>query len=383
MAIKFTNFARGLLSVGIGTGDTTITLSTGYGALFPTLGVGDYFYATLENSTLSREIVKVTARATDTLTVVRAQDNTTAQSWNAGDSLSLRFNAAAITDSVANKVAYTTTTGSAVIPSGTTAQRDASPVASYLRYNTDTGAFEGYSATGWGSIGGGAKANETLLETKHNVTADYTLTTGASAVTVGPLSVATGKAVTIPSGEAVVAISTTPTPAANDVTPITTGAQTIYGQKTFTKFPNITELPSMVRLYTANGYGSSSTVIRRFSTVATNQGSDITYNASTEATLGATFTINTSGVYHISYSDSFNGASWAGLSLNSTQLTTAIPSISTSDVLCFAYNAGVVGGGVCVAWSGYLPAGSVIRPHSSTVAWVAGMASQFTITRVA
>lgn len=381
MAIKFTNFARGLLSVGIGTGDTTITLSTGYGALFPTLGVGDYFYATLENSTLSREIVKVTARATDTLTVVRAQDNTTAQSWNAGDSLSLRFNAAAITDSVANKVAYTTTTGSAVIPSGTTAQRDASPVASYLRYNTDTGAFEGYSATGWGSIGGGAKANETLLETKHNVTADYTLTTGASAVTVGPLSVATGKAVTIPSGEAVVALSIAPTPAANDVTPITTGAQTIYGQKTFTAQPNIAALTSMVRLNTANGYGSTNNKIVRYSTVVTNQGSDITYADS--ATLGASFTINTSGVYAISSTVQLSAGAWSGLSLNTSAPTTAVTSLTASEVLTASYMTTATGS-VQNSWVGYLPAGSIVRSHADGTALSAGAPqTQFTITRVA
>lgn len=98
MAIKFTNFARGLLSVGITSVDTSITLSAGYGALFPSLTVGDYFYATLENAALQREIVKVTARATDTLTVVRGQDGTTATAWSAGDSLSLRFNAAALNE---------------------------------------------------------------------------------------------------------------------------------------------------------------------------------------------------------------------------------------------------------------------------------------------
>ena len=96
--IKFTNFARSKLTVGISAGATTITITGASGALFPALTAGQYFYATIENAALAREIVKVTARTGDSLTVTRAQDNTTALAWNAGDTIALRFNAAAITD---------------------------------------------------------------------------------------------------------------------------------------------------------------------------------------------------------------------------------------------------------------------------------------------
>jgi hypothetical protein len=96
--IKFTNFAFSQLAVGITAGDVTIAVVGGHGARFPTLGAGEYFYATLEDALLNREIVKVTARVTDTFTVVRAQDNTSARAWTAGDSVALRFNAAAIED---------------------------------------------------------------------------------------------------------------------------------------------------------------------------------------------------------------------------------------------------------------------------------------------
>lgn len=98
--IKFTNFARTALAVGVGSGDVTMSVTGGTGALFPALTAGQYFYATLENATLDREIVKVTARAADTFTVARAQDNTTARTWVAGDIVSLRFVAAAISDAV-------------------------------------------------------------------------------------------------------------------------------------------------------------------------------------------------------------------------------------------------------------------------------------------
>ena len=98
--IKFTNFARSKVATGIGAGDTTLAITGGTGALFPALTGAEYFYLTLENSSLVREIVKVTARTTDTLTIVRAQDGTTAVAWVAGDVVSLRFNAAAISEAV-------------------------------------------------------------------------------------------------------------------------------------------------------------------------------------------------------------------------------------------------------------------------------------------
>jgi hypothetical protein len=91
-------------------------------------------------------------------------------------------------------------------------------------------------------------------------------------------------------------------------------------------------LDSVVRLHTANGHGSTNTHIRRFSTTVTNTGSDITY-ADTAAN-GASFTINADGVYAISYCDTWNAASSFGISLNSSQLTTVVGSITAADRLC-------------------------------------------------
>jgi hypothetical protein len=134
---------------------------------------------------------------------------------------------------------------------------------------------------------------------------------------------------------------------------------------------------SMVRLHTANGYGSTNTVIRRFTTVLKNQGSDITYSDS--ATLGTTFTINASGVYAISYTENFTN-SYVGISLNSTQLTTGIQSINATDALALAFTA-ITNGVSCAAWTGYLLAGDVIRPHCNAVA-AGSTPTQFTIARV-
>ena len=51
----------------------------------------------------------------------------------------------------ATVVAKTSATGSGQLPSGTTAQRDGSPSAGMIRYNSTTAGFEGYGAA-WGSL---------------------------------------------------------------------------------------------------------------------------------------------------------------------------------------------------------------------------------------
>lgn len=136
---------------------------------------------------------------------------------------------------------------------------------------------------------------------------------------------------------------------------------------------------SMVQLNTANGYGSTNTMIRRFTNVITNQGSDITYADS--ATNGASFTINTSGVYTISYCDSFSAANGVvGASLNSAQLTTSIGAITIANRLAMAVQP-AANIETCVSWTGYIASGSVIRAHTDGSA-VGTNQSLFTITRV-
>jgi hypothetical protein len=95
MAVKFTNNASGTIASSINSTTTTIVLTSGQGTLFPSLGSGDYFYATLVDSSNNLEIVKVTARSTDTMTVVRGQDGTSGRSYTAGDRFELRPVAAA------------------------------------------------------------------------------------------------------------------------------------------------------------------------------------------------------------------------------------------------------------------------------------------------
>lgn len=85
----FANNASTTVGSAVGSGDTTITVATGTGNLFPAIVPGQYFTATLwavgSTTGVPNEIVNVTARVGDTMTVVRGQEGTTAQAWSVGD----------------------------------------------------------------------------------------------------------------------------------------------------------------------------------------------------------------------------------------------------------------------------------------------------------
>lgn len=67
--------------------------------------------------------------------------------------LDTRAVATTVNTALALKVSKTSDTGSAVLPVGTTAQRDGSPLAGYLRFNDDTNKTEYYDGTLWQSLG--------------------------------------------------------------------------------------------------------------------------------------------------------------------------------------------------------------------------------------
>jgi hypothetical protein len=90
------------------------------------------------------------------------------------------WNAAAFTAS--GGVVQTGSTGSAIIPSGTDAQRDGSPSAGYFRFNTDSDSFEGYDGTAWGAIGGGGATTLTVTN-RSGSGVSVPLTNGFLAVT--------------------------------------------------------------------------------------------------------------------------------------------------------------------------------------------------------
>ena len=149
---QFTNNAASTLASSILIGDTSLTVAASTGGLFPTLTGSNFFYCTLQNTTGSIvEIVKVTARSSDTFTIVRAQEGTAASAFASGDKVELRLTAGEIN----------------LLFSGVTQ---------------------------------GSGTDQVFQENGLTVNTSYTLTTSRNAMSVGPITVASGATVTIPSG---------------------------------------------------------------------------------------------------------------------------------------------------------------------------------------
>lgn len=95
--LLYANVAASTIAAPLTSGGTTITLATGTGSDFPNPGAGQAFLGVLTESGTTTgipfEIVLVTGRSGDTLTVVRAQEGTTGVSWSTGDNFS-NFNTA-------------------------------------------------------------------------------------------------------------------------------------------------------------------------------------------------------------------------------------------------------------------------------------------------
>jgi hypothetical protein len=138
-------------------------------------------------------------------------------------------------------------TGALIISKGTTGQRPTA-ASGMLRFNTTTTEFEGYNGTAWASVGGAALSNDTstatnvyplfaaatsgtastlftgnakllykpstgefqaselvasngILVNNATVSASYTIASGNNGLSVGPVTVASGQAVTISSGQ--------------------------------------------------------------------------------------------------------------------------------------------------------------------------------------
>jgi len=146
MAILFTNNAATTLSASITSGDTSLTVASGGGALFPNPTAPDYFLVTLVGvSGTPIEIVQVTARSTDTFTIVRGQEGTTPSAFAGGDKVELRITAATM-----NSAAQT------------------------------------------------GLASGAITENTMNVTSNYTMSTNKNGLSVGPITVSSGVSVTVP-----------------------------------------------------------------------------------------------------------------------------------------------------------------------------------------
>jgi hypothetical protein len=100
MPFRFSNNASATLGSSLTSAATTLAVSTGLGALFPLPGVGEFFHAVLVDASNNIEIVKVTARSGDVMTIARGEEGTAARTFSSGDRFELRTTAAGLANMV-------------------------------------------------------------------------------------------------------------------------------------------------------------------------------------------------------------------------------------------------------------------------------------------
>lgn len=98
MSFLFENNAVSTLASGITAGALSLTVQSGDGALFPNPTGGDTFRVTLVDAANLIEIVDCTGRSGDVLTIVRAQEGTSAKVYISGDSVGLRLTKETVAD---------------------------------------------------------------------------------------------------------------------------------------------------------------------------------------------------------------------------------------------------------------------------------------------
>jgi hypothetical protein len=152
--------------------------------------------ATITGGTINGTTVGATTPAAGTFTAL----SSTSGALNGTSIGATTASTGAFTNFTANGTASFTSTGAVKAPAGTTAERP-SPTTGMIRYNSTNSQFEGYGASSWGSLGGGATgggSNQVFVENDQTVTVDYTITTNKNAMSAGPITINTGITVTVP-----------------------------------------------------------------------------------------------------------------------------------------------------------------------------------------
>lgn len=157
---------------------------------------------------------------------------------------------------------------------------------------------------------------------------------------------------------------------------VNTAAQSFGGLKSFPDGLNSAFSVSRVVLRASNGRGSSNTNVMRFTTTVDNVGSDITYADS--ATDGASFTINTTGLYFVAVSVTSASAVDLGITKNST----GDPGGLNYGSALLAFTDGVAGTPSSCAGVAYLVATDIVRVNVNTVTFGTNGFTGFRIIKI-
>ena len=194
-------------------GTAAISINTNNSATFNNSGLGAVSGSTFDGGT-ARTISYNTIGAPSTtganasgtwgINVTGSSGSLSTSNWRVVEtSNELRFN-----DTSGNaKVSFNLTTGAEYfgtgalkVPVGTEAQRPTG-AAGKIRFNSTVSRYEGHNGSSWSSIGGGATgggSDEVFFENSQVVSTNYTVSSGKNAMSAGPVTIANGVTVTIP-----------------------------------------------------------------------------------------------------------------------------------------------------------------------------------------
>lgn len=92
-SIQLADNSFGTLAAGLAVGDTALAFTSGHGARFPAVAAGQVLNCCLLNSSNVLEEIQITAHTagSDSATIARGANSTTAKAWNAGDRIEARL----------------------------------------------------------------------------------------------------------------------------------------------------------------------------------------------------------------------------------------------------------------------------------------------------
>jgi hypothetical protein len=201
----------GATGIAVPSGKTMVVFNNGTNIVEVTnyaanLAVGGAFTATGNLSALNISTANVTATGAGAFTGnVSAANFSTGGNVAATGNITITGNSAVTGNSNVGGILTVTGAGSfgatsaLKIPVGTTAQQP-SPVTGQIRFNSDINQYEGYFASAWGQLGGGATGgggDQVFVQNDQVVTVNYTIPSTKNAMSAGPISINTGVTVTV------------------------------------------------------------------------------------------------------------------------------------------------------------------------------------------
>lgn len=162
MTILFANNCSSTLNGGITGTATTILIQSSDAPTWPSPATpSDYFMVTLEDKTQNpvlREIVKCTNRSGTALTIIRAQENTTAQSFNSGITVEVRITAGVLNTILAGTAQPVTLYLGAFATAPSSGVNQAPLVPGNLYFNTVSRQLFNFDGAFWDAVLGGTQS---------------------------------------------------------------------------------------------------------------------------------------------------------------------------------------------------------------------------------